>query len=137
MPRNYLDPENVEYILTLLPDGVEFDGVQAEAIAIHHLYKILQGIQANGNYWIEKLILHSRSQRIVLRAIFMNKMKYMEYSEKSNRLDKEYEVESHIDSIARLLIYMCIYCWFGINAMFGTWIVMIALSWALSNVEKQ
>lgn len=77
LPRQYLDSSIVDYVISILPQQVEFDGVAAEAMAADIVYTILPHIPINKNYWLSQLVRHVRSQSIVFRAIFLSLDEYI------------------------------------------------------------
>lgn len=86
IPRLYIRPENVEYVVELLSPKIMFDGAQAEALALQFLYSVLNHIGKSkkaitDNIWLRRLAYYSNPdvQSIVLRAIAVDRETYIHH----------------------------------------------------------
>jgi hypothetical protein len=81
VPRLYAKPKLVDYVAELLPEGFEFDGIAAEAIALQFLYSLYPRLESSRkNPWMRRLttIAHPDNQRVVLRAIATSRDHYLQ-----------------------------------------------------------
>lgn len=106
VPRLYVKPEQAEYAVELLEDGIKFGGVQAEALTLAFLYSLHPYLSSyNKSQWIRRLAIDSSPaiQRVVLRAMTVHKGEYLKHL--SNIQDWEGKSESPIitDLLSKLL----------------------------------
>jgi len=80
IPRLYISPKQVLYVAELLKPGVVYSGAQAEAMSLRFLYTAIQR-QQSSNVWWQRLAFYTEpeEQRIVLRAIAINRDTYIEH----------------------------------------------------------
>jgi hypothetical protein len=78
VPRLYIDPRRVEYALAILPAGVKYDGVRAEAIASDYLYSLMQDekLSKSSSTWVKRFYESSEKQEVILRAISISNDEY-------------------------------------------------------------
>lgn len=95
VPRLYVNPKNVQYVLALLPRGVKYDALTATAIATDYFYSIKRKrkLDRRGNIWVRRLIVWAKQQEVVFRAIAATKSEYLSHLTKitdwhGNREDK-------------------------------------------------
>lgn len=79
VPRLYIPPESVEYIVELLRPGFVFDGLQAEALALQFLYSVLRQNVQSANAWLERLTYYYDIQMVVLRAVAISRSEYIRH----------------------------------------------------------
>ncbi len=80
VPRLYVKPEQAEYVVELLNDGLEYGGMQAEALTLTFLYSLLPKLYLyKNNPWIRRLVRDSSIQRVVLRALSVHKHEYLQH----------------------------------------------------------
>ncbi len=80
VPRAYVKPEQAEYVVELIDDGLKFGGVQAEALSLTFLYSLHPNLGSyKNNSWIARLARDSSPsvQRVVLRAFAVHKDEYI------------------------------------------------------------
>ena len=105
IPRLYIHPDQIEYVVELLKPGIMFGGAQAEALSLQFLYSVLNQTDTSHNVWLQRLAFyaHPDIQRIVLRAIAIDRETYIDHL--SNEQDWEHNSENRqvIDILRRLL----------------------------------
>lgn len=79
VPRLYVRPEQVRYVVELFQPGVQYSGVTAEALALAFLYSVIPQVDPRGNRWLERLRLWASNQKAVLRAQALNKREYINH----------------------------------------------------------
>jgi hypothetical protein len=79
VPRLYVAPKQVQYVVALQPSGVRYSGVVAEAIAVDYLYSLLPQLDSARVRWLERLISSAREQQVVLRAVAMSRKRYTDH----------------------------------------------------------
>ena len=79
VPRLYVTPEQVQYVVALHPSGVHYSGVVAEAIAVDYLYSLLPQLDSARVRWLKRLISSARDQQVVLRAVAMTRNRYTDH----------------------------------------------------------
>lgn len=83
IPRNYLPKENVDYVLTILPNKVKENALRAELYGLEVYYDLLTYIEKNlsteSNRWIERIQRRYKAQDFVLRTINVSLEEYIEY----------------------------------------------------------
>ena len=82
IPRFYIEQDKVEYVVELFRPGAKYSGVAAEALGLEFLYSILPQILASGNVWLNRLIRWTKDERIVLRALSLEKEQYILHLQK-------------------------------------------------------
>jgi len=79
VPRLYVSPEQVKYVVSLLPGGAKYDGVKAEGVALEYLYSLLPKLGSSSNRWLSRLTKYSVEQKIVLRAVCVTRRQYIRH----------------------------------------------------------
>jgi len=79
IPRLYVRPDQVSYVVELLKPRATFSGVQAEAIALKFLYSLEPGLKSASNVWLRRLRDHVKDKRVVFRAICLEKNTYIDH----------------------------------------------------------
>jgi hypothetical protein len=81
VPRLYVKPEQVEYVVELLRDSVAYGGVEAEAITLFFLCSLWPHLAKSRNQWMKRLArdAHPSKQRVVLRAVCVSKDAYLQH----------------------------------------------------------
>lgn len=94
VPRSYVKPEQAEYVVEFIDDGLEFGGVQAEALSLTFLYSLHPYLDAyKKNSWIKRLARDSSpsNQRVVLRAIAVHRDEYISHLRNIEDWDGKFE----------------------------------------------
>ncbi len=99
VPRLYVHPNQAQYVVELLRPGVCYSGVVAEAAGVDYLYSILQEIKDLNNPWLLRLLKYTREQKVVLRAISLNKKQYMAHIRK----ESDWQFHKEIPELCNLL----------------------------------
>jgi len=68
IPRLYIKPGQVKYVVELLRPNVQFGGATAEALALDFLYSVIPNISPLKNRWLGRLREWTNRQQIVMRA---------------------------------------------------------------------
>jgi len=80
IPRLYINPENVSYVVEIFRQNVSYSGVIAEAISLDILYSILDdGLGEEKNKWIPRIKVWTQAQRIIFRALALTRKEYTDY----------------------------------------------------------
>lgn len=82
VPRLYVKPEQVEYVVELLHEGLEYGGIQAEALSLTFLYSFHPHLKLQkNNPWIRRLAMDAAptNQRVVLRAVVVHRDEYLKH----------------------------------------------------------
>jgi hypothetical protein len=81
VPRLYVKPDQAEYVVELLRDGVAYSGVHAEAITLIFLYSLWPHMAKSHNPWMKRLAAaaHPDLRRVVLRAVCVSKDAYLQH----------------------------------------------------------
>lgn len=79
IPRLYIDPDKVDYVVEIFRPGVKFSGLQAEALALNILYSILNDQLNIQNKWLQRLIQWTRIQQIIFRAQALKRKEYINH----------------------------------------------------------
>lgn len=79
VPRLYVTQEQADYVVELLNKGVQYSGVQAEAVTLNFIYSLRSFLTkaAHENDWNKRLVAFIKNKKIVLRAIFIPKSTYL------------------------------------------------------------
>ena len=83
VPRKFLDPDQVKYVVALRPPDTAYSAVFAEAIAADRLYSMINALDNRNNYWIRQLILHIHAQDVVLRTLYLTCDQYVAHLRES------------------------------------------------------
>lgn len=76
IPRLYVRPAQVKYIVELLRSGVKYSGVAAEALALNFLYSVIPSMSPQKNRWLSRLRYWTGRQRVVFRAQSVTREEY-------------------------------------------------------------
>ncbi len=81
VPKGFLNPKNVSYVVALLPNGFEADPLQAEVAAAHVLYTLFSLVpqKYRSSFWFKVLTAHVQNQDIVLRTHAMERTDYTDH----------------------------------------------------------
>jgi hypothetical protein len=77
MPRRFLEPGQVKYVVALRPREAEYGTIEAEAIAVDCLYATFNALKRDESYWIRRLIVHIHEQDVVLRTVYVERSQYV------------------------------------------------------------
>lgn len=80
VPRKFLEPDQVKYVVALRPADTEYGAIEAEAFAVNCLYATVNTLPQD-NYWIRRLIRHITVQDVVLRTLYVTRNQYVEHLE--------------------------------------------------------
>lgn len=83
VPRRFLEPSQVKYVVALRPPDTAYGAVFAEAIAVDCLYSTVNDLQHENNYWIRRLIHHIMHQDVVLRTLYVTRDQYVKHLQES------------------------------------------------------
>jgi len=108
VPRLYIPASQVEYVVELLAPGIEFGGAQAEAMALKFLYSVLNWFSNHDEYlrrnrWLGRLASNAADQRIVLRAIAIDKRLYIKHLSNEKDWMQNAEKRSTVKILDKLL----------------------------------
>lgn len=78
IPRLYIEPNLVDYVVEIFRTGVRYSGLQAEAIGLEFLLSA-QKLCDLKNPWSQRLSQSLLSQRLVLRTIALKKDEYLNH----------------------------------------------------------
>jgi hypothetical protein len=103
IPRLYIHPEQVEYVAELLRPKIMFGGAQAEAVALQYLYSVFPYIDPSENTWLRRLAYYASPdiQRIVLRAISVDRETYIHHLSSATDWDQHTEDPKVIDILRK------------------------------------
>jgi len=81
VPRQYVAPSQVQYVVVLHRSGFVSSGVEAEAVAIEYLYSLLPSVVNSGlkNEWARRLAKRAMEQQVVLRALPVTRDEYVKH----------------------------------------------------------
>ena len=104
VPRLYLEPENVKYVVEILKSGYAVSGIDAEAKGLPFLYSLLDHVDvvASQDPWLKRLVVsvrESRIQRVVLRAVAIDKDAYVKHL----ATERDWENHSEHDAVIQAL----------------------------------
>ena len=93
VPRLYVAPENAQYAVALLPRGVKYDALKAEAIASDYFYSLQKDptLKDSDNEWVQRLVAWAKEQEVVLRAVAVTKAEYLDHLERMRDWRKKRE----------------------------------------------
>lgn len=82
VPRLYIKPSQVDYVVELMRPGVRYNGVQAELAAFSILPEIVKFLDRT-NVWQQRLdrALKSQVSRVILRAVCVSPERYFRHLE--------------------------------------------------------
>lgn len=109
VPRLYIPPEQVEYVVELLKPGIKFGGAQAEAMSLQFLYSVLNQIinqiDLSENVWLRRLVLNAQPEvrEIVLRAMATDRDTYIRHLSNEKDWDKHSENREVINVLSESL----------------------------------
>ena len=79
VPKLYVRPEHVEYVVELLRGETSYSGTTAEAVGVNYLYSIIDDLGNLTDRWSERLMKYSDNQQVVLRALALKRDEYVRY----------------------------------------------------------
>lgn len=106
VPRLFISSERVEYVVELLRSGIAYNGAQAQALALDYLYSALSQLGKpfiTGNDWLKRLIFYYNDQRVVLRAVAMDRETYVKHLAHSKDFRQNSENPKIISILAKTL----------------------------------
>ncbi len=105
VPRLYVKPEQAEYAVELLRDGVTYSGVHAEAITLIFLYSLWPHLAKSANPWMRRLAAaaHPDVRRVVLRAVCITKDSYLRHMREETDWDGKWENPNLVAIFDKLL----------------------------------
>jgi len=80
VPRLYVRPKQVQYVVELRKNGVQYGGLIAEAQALQYLYSICKYLN-NENAWSRRLTYYAdpHIQRVILRTVCIKRSIYLQH----------------------------------------------------------
>jgi hypothetical protein len=107
VPRLYILPDQVDYVVELLRPGIVFGGAQAEALSLQFLDSALREADQYGvdNDWLRRLgyYFEPPMQRVVLRALALDRGDYVHHLKTETDWDRHSENAMVIDVLSRTL----------------------------------
>lgn len=105
VPRLYISPKQVEYVVELLKPGIVFSGSQAEVLSLQFLYSVLGRIDPSQNEWLKRMVFYASRdiQRIVLRAVPTNREKYAAHLANETDWENNHENQAIINVLRKSL----------------------------------
>ncbi len=81
VPTCHVKRESVDYVVELFNSEVRYSGVHAEAVALGFVYSLVRAVdyKSSNNIWIKRLLHFTRHKKIVLRAVFVSKKRYLRH----------------------------------------------------------
>lgn len=81
VPKLYVAPREVEYVVELLKPATQYSGVQAEAMSLLFLYSLFDKMKDSENIWMRRLAVWSapKVHQVVLRAVSITRREYTEH----------------------------------------------------------
>jgi hypothetical protein len=104
VPRLYVKPSQAEYVVELQKPLVKYGGMIAEAQSLQFLYSVTPHLNVNSE-WSKRLAFYSQRkiQKVVLRAVCIEKEKYLAHLGAVNDWDGNREDSSIIDVFSKNL----------------------------------
>ena len=102
IPRRFIDPEQVKYIVSLLPYSIPGSPLVAEARAIDFLYKYYSQIDAS-TPWGDRFKAHINQQDTVARPLLIRKPDYVKHLKGMSDWEGNTENKTLIDQIETIL----------------------------------
>jgi len=104
VPRLYVKPEQVQYVVELRRPEAQFGGIVAEAQALQFLYSLHANLKGE-NRWVERLRVHSHPdvQNVVLRAVCVDREVYLDHLRTIRCWDGKTEASFMADALSGLL----------------------------------
>ncbi|HPA78070.1 MAG TPA: hypothetical protein PK722_05435 [Kiritimatiellia bacterium] len=104
VPRLYVSPEQVQYVVELKRGSAQYGGIVAEAQALQFLYSLNPQLNLQ-NVWLKRLQYCSlpHVQQVVLRAICISREEYISHLESLTDWDNQTESANIIDVLIKYL----------------------------------
>jgi len=104
VPRLYVKPDQVQYVVELRHPNVKYGGVIAEAQALLFLYSVTPYLD-DKNVWAKRLALYSSQnvQRVILRAVCIRRNIYIEHLKNMKDWQGHHENKAIADALAGFL----------------------------------
>lgn len=104
IPRLYVRPAQMQYVVEILKPGVAYNGVIAEVQALQFLYSLYDHMDA-ANPWQVRLAkyAHPKIQRVVMRAVCVDRERYLEHLRNVQDWDGKREDSQILNDIGALL----------------------------------
>jgi len=103
VPRLYVHAKQAEYVVELLRPDVRYSGVVAEAAAVDYLYSILGQINDPANPWLRRLVEYTSQQKVVLRAVSLQKEEYLAHLREGRDWKRHRELNGLCSLLERLV----------------------------------
>jgi hypothetical protein len=108
VPRLYINPEQAQYVVEILKPGVEYGGMLAEAQASQLLYSICARLIPESP-WQQRLVHYARNQKVVLRAICLDRASYVTHLQSIqdwNGIREDPETIKSLESLSPDVLWM-------------------------------
>jgi len=107
VPRLFVRPEHVQYVVEITKNGVAYSGIVAEAQALNFLYSLYDYMDSN-SLWQKRLAFYSRPsvQKVVLRAVSVTREQYLTHLQTIFDWDGNQEDKGVLSDLAGLLPLM-------------------------------
>ncbi len=108
VPKDYLDPSEVRFAVTIRREGTGFGGVDAEAIALDCVLSVSkEGLLENRqNAWTFRLLDALQRGNVVLRSVAITRDEYAEHLAKVQDWEGNYEDEVYPKIMGQILPQM-------------------------------
>lgn len=103
IPRLYIKPEQVKYVVELFPTGFKYSLIQAEVMGLNFLYAIIPQFQQATNPWLKRLIRYTGNQNIILRTSPAKKRDYISHLKTITDYEGNSENPALCDELLNLL----------------------------------
>jgi hypothetical protein len=100
VPRRFLEPEQVTFVVALRPPNTAYGSIEAEAIGADSLYSMLNSIDNRDNYWVRRLLTHIGKQDVVLRTLYVRRGQYVAHLRETRDWEENSEREEVLDIFA-------------------------------------
>ena len=103
IPRLYVTPQQADYVIELLHDGVAYNSVQAEVVSLPFLYSLQPHLKQSNNRWIQRLVIVMSEQRLVLRSVCVPRDVYLNHLREQKDWSGKNENSTLINILSDLL----------------------------------
>ncbi len=70
LPKLFLKPQQVDYVLALRRPGIKYSGLVAEALAAELFLEIVRGLKIESNAWLQRLLGQIDKTKLTLNLVF-------------------------------------------------------------------
>jgi transposase-like protein len=102
IPRKFIQPEQVKYVMSILPYNVPGSPLKVEALAVDFLYKTYSEIKPD-TAWGQRWENHIKKQDTVVRPLLLAKHDYLKYLKLIRDWDFNKEYNTIIEKLAKIL----------------------------------